>query len=530
MAFFHEGYISLEPNDHDSKYWNGYARETEMGKGEYDGTAADQLEGLDSELKIMQILWTLINRLCVNNVACGLNELFSLLPKCESIWQARKEFLQVPDDPTYYVVGEVTYMRVDGKNVEVVFPDACYDRSVQETTEASVSVYKPVKGWDDSEAKEWFGETSKEELKGTCPPKKHDGNRKHNEDMLVLKSITDIRLLKNHNGPKNYEIRCDYEEAFTANPLLRDTQFQRSYLDVLKTKIWNSSEDFVRTLPFQTIKAYVPGKWYDSNAHAKKLNKYLSQIDAKKLNNYQLWRMDNRDPVIRATTAQGKEIFVNSGEASADFIDEPWTGDKLRTLSFVRSYCVVRLSEGARAACDDGSFRNGPPDPWENPMDSANNIWWSRENSHKNCLVGSITNLLHHMQAGDDAVQFRRLSALDEKSLLKELNKSDVPKNIITRDGTGRDEFGRCLWLLREKFKCVVTKPVRVDQFGSVPSLVENAKKVKFPLVLSIETTSSTYKHVICVWRNMIIDFKEDTTIPLMEKTSLIRVAKIQHL
>ena len=148
----------------------------------------------------------------------------------------------------------------------------------------------------------------------------------------------------------------------------------------------------------------------------------------------------------------------------------------------------------------------------------AKNIWWSRENSYKNCLVGSITNLLHHMQAGEDAVKFRRLSDLDEKSLLKELNKSDVPNNIKTRDGTGRDEFGRCLWLLREKFNCQVTQPVRVDQFGSVKSIVKNAKRVKFPLVLSIEITNSTYKHVICLWRNMIIDFEEDTTIPLTEK------------
>ena len=122
------------------------------------------------------------------------------------------------------------------------------------------------------------------------------------------------------------------------------------------------------------------------------------------------------------------------------------------------------------------------------------------------------------MQAGQDALQFKRLSALDEKSLLKELNAKSVPKNIRTRDGTGRDEIGRCLWLLREKFNCQVTQPVRVDQFGSVKLLVKNAKRVKFPLVLSIEITNSKYKHVICLWRDMIIDFEEESTIRLTEK------------
>ena len=121
------------------------------------------------------------------------------------------------------------------------------------------------------------------------------------------------------------------------------------------------------------------------------------------------------------------------------------------------------------------------------------------------------------MQAGQDALQFKRLSALDEKSLLKELNEKRVPKKIKTGDGSGRDEFERCLWLLRERFNCHVTQPVRADQFGSVELLVQNAKRVKFPLVLSIEITNSPYNHVICLWRNMIIDFEEDTTIRLTE-------------
>lgn len=85
-------------------------------------------------------------------------------------------------------------------------------------------------------------------------------------------------------------------------------------------------------------------------------------------------------------------------------------------------------------------------------MDGEKNIWWSRENSHKKCLVGSIMNLLNHMQAGQDALQFKRLSALEKESLLKELNEKRVPRNIRTRDRGGRDEFGRYLWLLREIF------------------------------------------------------------------------------
>ena len=72
---------------------------------------------------------------------------------------------------------------------------------------------------------------------------------------------------------------------------------------------------------------------------------------------------------------------------------------------------------------------------------------------------------------------------------------------------------------------------MRADQFGSVKSLVENAKRVKFLLVLSIDITNLIYKYVIFLWRNIIIDFEEETTIHLTEKKSLaICAVEIQHL
>jgi len=134
------------------------------------------------------------------------------------------------------------------------------------------------------------------------------------------------------------------------------------------------------------------------------------------------------------------------------------------------------------------------------------------------------------MHTTDDAIAFRRLTSLAEKDLLRELELTSIPKKIKTGNGYGRDDFGYYLWLLRRCFRCNVTEPVRVDQFQSLESLVKNTKRVKFPLVLSIAITEAKYEHVICLWRDMIIDFEEESTIRLTEKILIIHVVRIPRL
>ena len=85
MALFCDEYTRPEPNDHDESDWAGYAHETETSEEEGGEAAADQFEGFRSELDIMKLLWALMDRFFVNNIACGVNEMFSLLPTCKHI-------------------------------------------------------------------------------------------------------------------------------------------------------------------------------------------------------------------------------------------------------------------------------------------------------------------------------------------------------------------------------------------------------------------------------------------------------------
>ena len=156
-----------------------------------------------------------------------------------------------------------------------------------------------------------------------------------------------------------------------------------------------------------------------------------------------------------------------------DFSGERWVIDPLTLLSNVRSYRVVTLGDGATKKPKESSIV-GLPDSWADPEeDRFRNVWWSAENALKHCLQGCLTNILHHMRAGDDALEFKRLSTLDNASLLRELELDSFPSKVVRGNGQKIDEFQKCKWLLR-RFNCITMKPLNVTQFRSLSSLINN--------------------------------------------------------
>ena len=272
MALFCDECTRPQPNNHRESDWTNYALEMETIEEEGGEAAADQFEEFRSEFDIMKLLWALMDRIFVNNIACGVNEMFNLLPTYDHIWKAGEEFLGLPNNPVHYVVDPFLSVYIADREVKIYYRDALRDRPIQETIEASMSVYKPGKGWDAPEAKKWFGEQTKEteensggdseeESASMSLPKKHNETRKYNENMLVLRSISRILLCDESEGPKNYRIKCDYSWARKNNQSLCDPSFKDTCRNVVKQDEWDCSEDYVRTLPFETVKALVPGKW-----------------------------------------------------------------------------------------------------------------------------------------------------------------------------------------------------------------------------------------------------------------------------
>ena len=97
---------------------------------------------------------------------------------------------------------------------------------------------------------------------------------------------------------------------------------------------------------------------------------------------------------------------------------------------------VVRGVIGGRSKVngETSSTTSNPvavPDGWPtlNRM-HRENIWWSESNELKLCVQGCITNLLHHMRAGEATAQFQRLSTMDDVSLMLELGIKSFPNKV----------------------------------------------------------------------------------------------------
>ena len=60
-----------------------------------------------------------------------------------------------------------------------------------------------------------------------------------------------------------------------------------------------------------------------------------------------------------------------------------------------------------------------------------------------------------------------------------------------------------------------MTKPLNVTQFCSLLSQIDNFSQFKFPVIVSMEITNSSYSHVIGIWNKMIIDFEYKRAYPL---------------
>ena len=57
--------------------------------------------------------------------------------------------------------------------------------------------------------------------------------------------------------------------------------------------------------------------------------------------------------------------------------------------------------------------------------------------------------------------------------------------------------------------------PSNANKFSSLEALVDNMSRKKFPVIVSMKTTNSSYNHVICIWNNAIIDYENRSTYPL---------------
>ncbi len=162
------------------------------------------------------------------------------------------------------------------------------------------------------------------------------------------------------------------------------------------------------------------------------------------------------------------------------------------------------------------------------PPDEMRNMFYSRENFSKLCAEGAVRNHMNMLHCSPaDMTSFWNLATSPLHLIQNSLNEVQVPIAVMPSAVTGNsltiDSIEKCLWILRKKFNFATTSKLRVSEFQSLTQSLKALVEIKFPMLISVQSSQAIYKHVVVVWRNKIIDFECMHTYPLTEE-SLRRV------
>ena len=143
------------------------------------------------------------------------------------------------------------------------------------------------------------------------------------------------------------------------------------------------------------------------------------------------------------------------------------------------------------------------------------NIFYNAENSSKQCAQGAIANLLHMLQCSKDQLDlFWQLANCDVEDLVTQL-RQELPKNVKNCD----DSIEKCVWILRQKFKFTTTKKLNLTKLSSLTKTFNILKQLKFPVLIGVSSTQSSYNHVVVIWNGIVIDYESMHTYTLTEES-----------
>ncbi len=75
----------------------------------------------------------------------------------------------------------------------------------------------------------------------------------------------------------------------------------------------------------------------------------------------------------------------------------------------------------------------------------------------------------------------------------------------------------KCLWILRKKFKFHTMQKTNCRHFQCLKQSLKVLLEIKFPMLISVESKFATCRHVVVVWREIVIDYESMYTYPLTE-------------
>ena len=143
------------------------------------------------------------------------------------------------------------------------------------------------------------------------------------------------------------------------------------------------------------------------------------------------------------------------------------------------------------------------------------NLFFNADNSSKQCAQGAIANLLHMLQCSKEQIDlFWQLINSDVEDLVKNL-RHELPKKVKNSP----DSIEKCLWIPREKFKFTTTKKLNLKRLTSLTRTLNMLKQMKFPVLIGVSSTLTSYDHVVVIWNGIVIDYESMHTYMLTEES-----------
>ncbi len=137
------------------------------------------------------------------------------------------------------------------------------------------------------------------------------------------------------------------------------------------------------------------------------------------------------------------------------------------------------------------------------------NIFFNPDNYSKQCAQGSLANLLHMLKCSQEKLDlFWHLAHSDNVILEKQFGER-TPKKA--------DAIEKCPWILRKQFNFVTTR-MNLNKLTSLHLMLKMLKDVKFPLLLGISSTQTSYNHVVVIWNVIVIDYESKYTFFVTEE------------
>jgi hypothetical protein len=133
---------------------------------------------------------------------------------------------------------------------------------------------------------------------------------------------------------------------------------------------------------------------------------------------------------------------------------------------------------------------------------------YSKDNLSKLCAEGVIRNLMDMCQClAEDMSTFWELATSSLLLIKSHLKEDSVPRAVSCK-GTGIDSIQKSLWILRKKFNFATTTNIKLYLFHFLKMTMKTLFAIKFPMLISVESSQAICNHVVVVWRNMVIDFE----------------------